>query len=77
MKNTLCRAILILMISLGLLVLSGCKGPEQRSDSDASKENPPIADSQEDPVTPAPPALEEADKYEVLESDRIPGWKML
>lgn len=75
MRNTSGRAILILMISLGLLVLSGCADPGQRSDPDASKENPPIADSREDPVTPVPPALEEADKYELLESDR--GWKKL
>ena len=77
MRKTSGRVILILMISLGLLVLSGCADPGQKSDSDASQEKPPLADSQEDPVMPAPPTLEEENKHEVSESDRIPGWKML
>lgn len=76
MRNTLGRAILILMISLLLLVLSGCVDPDQRSDE--TKESPPVTDSQEGPgITPAPPAIDEADKYELLESDRIPGWKKM
>ena len=62
MRNTSSRAIVILMISLGLLVLNGCVDPGQRWDSGASQEKTPLADAPEDPVTPAPPTLEEADK---------------
>lgn len=70
------KIILFLMISLLLLMLSGCVNPGNLSDK--AQEIPPVTSPQEDPgVTSKQPVTDEADRYEVLESDRIPGWKRL
>ncbi len=81
MTNSSSRIILFLLISLLLLVPSGCVNPGKPSDK--TQESPPVTYPQEDPgVTSKQPVTDEADKYEadkyeVLESDRIPDWKKL
>ena len=76
MKRTSRGTAAIMMICLWVLMLGGCANPAQLPDK--AQENPSGVDTQPAPVvTPIQPPADGLDKYEVLASDQIAGWKRL
>lgn len=76
MMNTLIRSVSITMISLLLLAMSGCI--DSASAPDKAPESPQVTYPQESPgEIQIQLASQEPYKFEVLDSDRIPGWKKL
>ncbi|MGI6434692.1 MAG: hypothetical protein ACOX0F_04950 [Syntrophomonadaceae bacterium] len=66
----------MIIISLLLLVISGCANPNIPQDK-VQEEPQATLEQEKQSFTPKPVVTEEADKMEVMASDKIPGWKKL
>ncbi|MEQ8201038.1 MAG: serine hydrolase domain-containing protein [Syntrophomonadaceae bacterium] len=67
---------LMVMMGLWVLLLGGCANPGQPADK--APESPPVASAQQEAgVAPNQAVVDQADRFEVVESDQIPGWKKL
>ncbi len=76
MKWALGNTTAVLIIGLWVLMLGGCANPAQLPNK--NQENPSGVDTQPAPVVaPIQPPADGLDKYEVLASDQIAGWKRL